>query len=205
MSSPPIRIVKADIFEEVPPETPVQWCSLLVVVPKPKFSKVNQDKLESHMIRACIDMKIATKSMERNRITQSPVVEDFIYKFHKCKVFSKMDLRQGYHQLMLDPESRAVATFSTPWGNMRSRRLVFGAKCSQDLFDEQMYRIFGDIPNCLNQRDDILIGSYFSDAFKNASKFIQDFGHFCVSLFCHLIHIQFHTLICYSKVIGFRK
>jgi hypothetical protein len=38
----------------------------------------------------------------------------------------------------------------------------------------------------------ILIVSYFSDAFKNASKFIQDFGYFCFSLFCHLIHIQFH-------------
>jgi hypothetical protein len=70
------------------------------------------------MIRECIDMRIANKSMERNRITQSPVVEDFIYTFHKCKVFSKMDLRQGYHQLMLDLESRAIATFSIPWGNM---------------------------------------------------------------------------------------
>ena len=37
-------------------------------------------------------------------------------------------------------------------------RLVFGAKASQDLFDEMMYRIFGDIPFCMNQRDDILIG-----------------------------------------------
>ena len=41
---------------------------------------------------------------------------------------------------------------------MRPRRLVFGAKSSQDLFDEMIYRIFGDIPNCLNQRDDILLG-----------------------------------------------
>ena len=172
--------VKADIFEEVPPGTSVQWCSLLVVVPKPKFSKVNQDKLESHMIRECIDMRIANKSMERNRITQSPVVEDFIYTFHKCKVFSKMDLRQGYHQLMLDPESRAVAIFSTPWGNMKPRRLVFGAKRSQDLFDEQMYRIFGDIPNCLNQRDDILIGGENIEEHNNTPREVlkraKDFG-----------------------------
>ena len=41
---------------------------------------------------------------------------------------------------------------------MRPKRLIFGAKSSQDLFDEAMFRIFGDIPNCLNQRDDILIG-----------------------------------------------
>ena len=41
---------------------------------------------------------------------------------------------------------------------MRAKRLIFGAKSSQDLFDEAMFRIFGDIPYCLNQRDDILIG-----------------------------------------------
>ena len=69
-----------------------------------------------------------------------------------------MDLKQGYHQLVLHPDSRAVATFSTPWGNMRPKRLIFGAKSSQDLFDKAMYRIFGDIPHCLNQKDDILIG-----------------------------------------------
>ena len=41
---------------------------------------------------------------------------------------------------------------------MRAMRLVFEAKSSQDMFDEAMYGIFGDIPRCLNQRDDILIG-----------------------------------------------
>ena len=71
-----------------------------------------------------------------------------------------MDLKQGYmyHQLALHPDSRALATFSTPWDNMRPNRLIFGAKSSQDLFDEAMYRIFEDIPHCLNQRYDNLIG-----------------------------------------------
>jgi len=35
---------------------------------------------------------------------------------------------------------------------------VFGAKSSKDVFDEAMFRIFGDIHHCLNQRDDILLG-----------------------------------------------
>ena len=96
--------------------------------------------------------------MERNRISQSPVVEDFTCKFHDCTIFSKIDLKQGYHQLVFHPISRALAKFSTQWGNMRPKRLIFGAKSSQDLFDEGMYRFFGDIPHCLNQRDDILIG-----------------------------------------------
>ena len=105
-----------------------------------------------------MDLRVPNQFMERNRITQGPIVEDFMYKFHDCTVFSKLDMRQGYHQLLLDPESRKIATFSTPWGNMRPKRLIFGAKASQDLFDEAIYRIFGDIPRCLNQRDDILLG-----------------------------------------------
>ena len=96
--------------------------------------------------------------MERNRISPGPVVEDFMYKFYDRFTFSKLDLRSGYHQLSLHPDSRPIATFSTPWGNLRPKRLVFGAKASQDLFDEMIYRIFGDTPFCMNQRDDILIG-----------------------------------------------
>ena len=74
--------------------------------------------------------------MEQNRISQAPAMEDFTCKFHACKIFSKMDLMQGYHQMVLHPDLTALATFSTPWGNMRPKRLIFGAKSSQDLFDE---------------------------------------------------------------------
>ena len=105
-----------------------------------------------------MDLGVPNQYMERHRITQGTVVVDFMYKFHDCVIFSKLDMRQGYHQLLLDPESRKIATFSTPWGNFRPKRLIFGAKSSQDLFDETIYRIFGDIPRCLNQRDDILLG-----------------------------------------------
>ena len=150
--------IKDDIYEEVQPGESITWCSPLVVQPKPRYANVEKDNLEPHMIRASVDLRIPNKYMERNRIMQAAVVEDFTCKFHACKYFSKMDLRQGYHQLILHPDSRSIATFSTPWGNMRPKRLIFGAKASQDLFDEAMFRIFGDIPFCLNQRDDILIG-----------------------------------------------
>ena len=152
------QCVEDGIFESVPTDEPITWCSPVVVQPKPKFLHVPNDKLQPNMIRACIDLRVPNKHMERNRITQGPIVEDFTYKFHECVVFSKLDLRSGYHQLLLHPDSRAVVTFSTPWGNYRPKRLVFGAKSSQDLFDDMMFRVFGDIPMCLNQRDDILVG-----------------------------------------------
>ena len=150
--------LEADIFEKVPEGEPVTWCSPLVVQPKPRYTNTAGEQLQPHMIRASVDLRIPNKYMERNRVIQNPVVEDFIHKFHDCKIWSKLDLRQGYHQLQLHPESRSVGTFCTPWGNYRPKRLIFGAKAAQDLFDEKMYQVFGDIPGCLNQRDDILIG-----------------------------------------------
>ena len=150
--------VKEEIFEKVPDGEPITWCSPLVVQPKPKYTDVKKEELEAEMIRASIDMRIPNESMKRSRCVQSPKVEDFVYRLHDCKIFTKLDLRQGYHQLALDTTTRQVATFSTPWGNYRPQRLVFGAKSSQDVFDEAMFRIFGDIPHCLNQRDDILLG-----------------------------------------------
>ena len=148
--------VNEEIFEKVPDREAITWCLPLVVQPKPTYMK--SEELESHMIGASIDMRIPNQSMRRSRCVQSPRAEDFIYHLHDYKIFTQLDLRQGYHQLALDPSTRQVATFGTPWGNYRPQQLVFGAKSSQDVFDEAMFRIFGDIPHCLNQRDDILLG-----------------------------------------------
>ena len=170
--------VKQDIYEKIPESEPVTWCSPLVVQPKPRYK--NEEKLKPQMIRASIDLRVPNSYMERNRITQSPIVEDFTHKFHDCKIFSKLDMNQGYHQLLLCPESRSIATFSTPWGNMRPKRLIFGAKASQDSFDEAMQRIFGDIPYCLNQRDDILIGGrdrkHHDETLEKVLQRAKDFG-----------------------------
>ena len=132
--------VKEDILEPVPENAPNKWCSPLVVQTKPRFESTPKSKLEPYMIRASIYLRVPNKYMERNRISVATVV----------------DMVQGYHQLMLDPASREIATFATPWGNMRPKRLMFGAKSSQDIIDEAIYKVFCDIPNCLNQRDDIL-------------------------------------------------
>ena len=94
--------------------------------------------------------------------------------------FSQKWTRQGYLQLVLDPKSREVALLRTPRGNMRFERVIFGAKASQDLFDETMYRIIGDIPKYLNQRDDIHLGGRnLQEHNKTLEKVLQratDFG-----------------------------
>ena len=158
----------------------VTRCSPLVVQSKPKFNAVDKEELEPHKIRASVDLRVPNHFMERHRITQGTIAEDFVYNFHDCTVFSKLDMRQGYHQLLLDPESRKIATFSIPWGNMQPKRLIFGTKASHDPFDEAIYRIFGDIPRYLNQWDYILLGGRkMEEHNKTLEAFLQraaDFG-----------------------------
>ena len=120
--------VEEKIFEKVPDGEPITWCSPLVVQPKPKYTEIDKEKLEPQVIRTSIYMRIPNRSMKRSRCVQATRVEDFEYHLHDYRIFTKLDLRQGYHQIALHPEARKIATFSPPWGNYRPRRLIFGAK-----------------------------------------------------------------------------
>lgn len=68
--------------------------------------------------------------IEQSQVSPTPIVKHFIHKLHDCRIWIKMDLRQGYHQRAL-PASRSVP--------------------SQDL----LQRIFGDIPQCLKPRNEV--------------------------------------------------
>ena len=89
--------VTEEIFEKVPDGDAITRCSPLVVQPKPKFTDMKSEELELHMIRASIDVRIPNQPMKRSRCVQSPRVDDFIYRLHDCKIFTKPDLRQGCH------------------------------------------------------------------------------------------------------------
>ena len=59
-----------------------------------------------------VDLRAPNKHIKRSYILQAPIVDDFIHKFHDCTIWRKLDLQQGYHQLVLHPESRSIATIS---------------------------------------------------------------------------------------------
>ena len=102
-------------------------------------------------------MRIPNQHIKKSRSIRAAIIEYFIYHLRECRVFNKMDLKAGYHQLPIDEKTWKSTIFRTHWGNYRSKWLIFGAKSSQDLFDWVMFQIFGDIPLCMNQRDNIIL------------------------------------------------
>ena len=62
-----------------------------------------------------------------------PTVEELRNDLNGAKVFSKLDLANGFHQLELDAKSRDITTFSTHVGLFRYCRLNFGTSSAPEL------------------------------------------------------------------------
>ena len=114
---------KLEVIEKT--EGPTPWVSPVVVVPK-KEGKV----------RVCVDMCQVNKSIKRERHV-TPTSKEVINALNRAKVFSKLDLNQGYNQLELAPESRYLTTFSTHLGQRRFRTLNFGINCCRRNFSKR--------------------------------------------------------------------
>ena len=72
-------------------------------------------------------------------------------------IFSKLDLRQGYQQLMLDEESRHLTTFSTHKGLCHYKRLCFGVNSAAEIFQHKISEMIQDIPNAKDMSDDVIV------------------------------------------------
>ena len=55
-----------------------------------------------------------------------PVIEEVLPELADARMFSKLDLKDGFLQIELDEESSKLTTFQTPWSRYRWLRLPFG-------------------------------------------------------------------------------
>jgi len=142
-----LDLLGAGIIERVPDNEPRTWVSPPVVAPKPG----------SDNIRFCVDMRKPNEAILRPN-AQLPTTDDVIDKLRGATVFSRLDLKESYHQFRLDESSRRITTFHGPDALYRYRRLNYGTKSAQDILQNEMTRILAGIPNQMNVSDDILIG-----------------------------------------------
>ncbi|KAK3731996.1 hypothetical protein QZH41_005497 [Actinostola sp. cb2023] len=132
-----------DIIESVIGPTP--WVSPLVAVPK-----------SNGEVRVCVDMRRVNEAVIRER-HPIPTLEETLQSLNGAAVFSKLDLRWGYHQVELHPESRALTTFSTHNGLKRYKRLIFGLSSAPETYQYVMQSTLQGIVGVRNISDDIIV------------------------------------------------
>ena len=97
-----------------------KWASPIVIVPKKSASG------EPLKRRLCVDFRkvnelqqeviTAGKTTGQISIHPLPKIDKMYAKLKGAKVFSTIDLRSGYHHIMLGKSSRAKTAFVTPFG-----------------------------------------------------------------------------------------
>ncbi|XP_033641983.1 uncharacterized protein K02A2.6-like [Asterias rubens] len=124
---------------------PTSWVSPVIVVPKP-----NGD------IRLCVDMRQANKAIIRER-HPIPTVDEILYNMNGSEVFSKLDMKYGYHQIELEEDSREITTFVTHKGLYRYTRLMFGISAAPEKYQQVIAQVLHDCEGVQNISDDIVV------------------------------------------------
>ncbi|XP_055307067.1 uncharacterized protein K02A2.6-like [Sitodiplosis mosellana] len=135
------ELLRKGIIEKV---KSAKWITPLVIVPK------------QNDVRVCIDMRRANEAVEREN-HPLPTMEDFLPEIRTAKYFSKLDVKQAYHQVEIAPSSRDITAFITKKGLFRYKRLMFGITCAPEIFQKIMEQILQGCDGCLNYMDDVIV------------------------------------------------
>ena len=139
------ELEREGIIEAVPEDSPAQWVSPIVAVPKKDDS-----------VRLCVDMRMPNKAIKRVRYP-IPTVNEISIELNGAKFFSKLDLTQAYHQLPLHEDSRYITTFNTHVGLYRYTRLNYGTNAVMEIFQHVLQQNLQGIQGVLNLADDIFV------------------------------------------------
>jgi len=119
------------------------------------FAKKNDGSL-----RLCIDYRRLNSITVKDR-TPLPNIKEMQERLSSAKFFTKLDLRDGFHNIMLHPDDQHKTAFRTRYGHFEFKVLPFGLCNAPATFTRMMNRIFGDLyDSCIIAYvDDILIYS----------------------------------------------
>ncbi|CAC5357574.1 unnamed protein product [Mytilus coruscus] len=101
-------------------------------------------------------MRQANKALSREQHLL-PTIDELIHDLTGARLFTKLDLRSGYHQLELHPSSRYITKFSTHAGLFCYKRLNFGISSASEIFQEVIRNVVSGIPGVKNISDNIII------------------------------------------------
>ena len=142
----------------------------------PWRAQVLVTKNENHKRRMVIDYSQTINRFTELHAYPLPRIDEQINQLAKCRVFSTLDLKSAYYQILLHPDDRIYTAFEAGGKLYQYRRLPFGVANGVAAFQ----RIIDDVIASNNLRhtyaylDNITIGGHNQDAHdRNFQMFLE--------------------------------
>ena len=98
-------------------------------------------KKKDKTLRLCIDYRQLNRVTIKNRYPL-PMIEELFDQLREARVYSKIDLRTGYHQLRVRETDIPKTTFRTRYGHFEFTVMPFGLTNALAAFMDLMHRVF---------------------------------------------------------------
>ncbi|GFS59198.1 transposon Tf2-9 polyprotein [Nephila pilipes] len=131
---------------------PTDWVQSLFIVKKPNGN-----------LRLCLDPRDLNKVIKREHY-QIPCTDDINSRLEGKKIFSVVDLKDGFWHVSLDEVSSEICTFNTPFGRYKFNKLPLGIVSAPEVFQKRNQKLFGDIEDVEIYFDDIIVAGYTEDS-----------------------------------------
>ena len=119
-------------------------------------------KKKDGTLRMCVDYRAVNNITIKNRYPL-PRIDDLLDRLRGAKVFSSLDLTQGYHQVRLPPSDVERTAFRTPFGHYQYKVMPFGLTNAPAIFQSAMNAALQGLPYVVVYLDDILIFSHSAE------------------------------------------
>jgi transposase InsO family protein len=111
-------------------------------------------------LRLCIDYRKLNALTEKDRYPL-PLLDETLARISRAKVFTKLDIRQAFNRIRMDPGSEELTSFRTRYGQYKCKVLPFGLTNGPATYQRYMNDVLFEYLDdfCTAYLDDILIYS----------------------------------------------
>ncbi|GFW74499.1 hypothetical protein TNCV_2413981 [Trichonephila clavipes] len=139
----------------------IEWLSEGIIRPSSSeyASPIVMVKKKDGSSRMCIDYRKLNQKLVKDKFPIH-IIEDVLDTLQEAKVYSTLDLRNGFFHVDVDEDCRKYTSFIVPDGQFEFNKVPFGLSTSPGIFQRYVSSIFRDLTRkgvVISYLDDLVI------------------------------------------------